>query len=288
MANLKTSGLRQLLFQASWPKVMWLLLEPPTWRHPTSPVSARGANLRPGRRSSERRARGMAAGARIPWLVGTLAGAPPPWSGRPEHARRSISVDEVRQALIALPGGAEAGAPVPTRRPVTPAELPAGADARRGGARFACCSRTTEKPTSCSPAARRICVSQRGVFSRGRLQPGEPPLHAALRETKEEIGIDAGAVEVIGELTPLTTTAARPSCTAPLRRSPRRRGGESLAFAFDPGGVEKVFWVPLAGLAVEGIYHEGCPGPAPENDGGTVFRVCFRLEDDVVWGAAGC
>ena len=122
------------------------------------------------------------------------------------------------------------------------------------------------------------------------MQPGEPPLHAALREANEEIGIDAGAVEVIGQLTPLTTVRS-PALVHCFVGYFRTVGPESLAFAFDPGEVEKVFWVPLAGLAVEGIYHEEL-WPAPEdNDGGTVVpigRCRFSgLEDDVVWGATG-
>ena len=95
------------------------------------------------------------------------------------------------------------------------------------------------------------------------------------------------AVEVIGQLTPLTTVRS-PALVHCFVGYFRTVGPESLAFVFDPGEVEKVFWVPLAGLAVEGIYHEEL-WPAPENDGGTVFRAVpfFRLEDDVVWGATG-
>jgi 8-oxo-dGTP pyrophosphatase MutT (NUDIX family) len=230
----------------------------------------------------------MAAGARIPRPAGTLAGAPPPWSGLPEDDRRSISVDEVRQALIDLPEAQEAGAPAPARRPVTPAELPAGADARPAAVLCLLFENDGEANVVLTRRSAHLRSHSGEVsFPGGRLQPGEPPLHAALRETNEEIGIDAGAVEVIGQLTPLTTVRS-PALVHCFVGYFRTVGPESLAFAFDPGEVEKVFWVPLAGLAVEGIYHEEL-WPAPENDGGTVFRAVpfFRLEDDVVWGATG-
>jgi 8-oxo-dGTP pyrophosphatase MutT (NUDIX family) len=124
-------------------------------------------------------------------------------------------------------------------------------------------------------------------FPGGRLQPGELPLQAALREANEEIGIDAGAVEIIGQLTPLTTvrSPALVHCFVGCFRPP---APARLTFSFDPGEVEKVFWGSLAGLAAEGIYHEEL-WPALEEQGPTTYRAIpfFGLDDDVVWGATG-
>ena len=279
-------------------------------------MSGRGANLRPGPRSSERRARGWLPGrgppirGPAPGILGppSPAGAPPPWSRLPEDRRRSISVDEVRQALVAVsPGGAGRARPTPGRRPVTRPSCPPGRSPA-GGCGFACCSRTKEKPTLCSPAARRICASHSGEvsFPGGRLQPGEPPLHAALRETNEEIGIDAGAVEVIGQLTPLTTVRSPALVHCFVGSLPHAGARRAWRLPSTPGEVEKVFWVPLAGLPVEGIYHEelwpvverpgrttsgpASYGPAsygPASYGPTSYRAIpfFRLDDDMVWGA---
>ncbi len=248
-----------------------------------------GANLRPGPRSSERRARGWLPGQRIPRPAGTLAGAPPPWSRLPEDHRRSISVDEVRQALASSPGGAGRG-----RARASQAAGHPGRAARRErtpGRRqcFACCSRTTEKPTSCSPAARRTCAltAARCLFPGGACSPVSHPFTPLCGRPTRKLASTPAPSRSSAQLTPLTTVRS-PALVHCFVGYFRTVGPESLAFAFDPGEVEKVFWVPLAGLAVEGIYHEEL-WPAPENDGGTVFRAVpfFRLEDDVVWGATG-
>jgi 8-oxo-dGTP pyrophosphatase MutT (NUDIX family) len=43
-------------------------------------------------------------------------------------------------------------------------------------------------------------------FPGGRVDAEESPLQAALRETREELGIDPSKIEVIGELSPLVTS----------------------------------------------------------------------------------
>jgi 8-oxo-dGTP pyrophosphatase MutT (NUDIX family) len=235
----------------------------------------------------------MAAGARVPRPADSLPGAPAPWSQLPEEQRRAITLDEVRRALAAFPGGLQAGSPPPEWKRVTPAELPSGADARP--AAVLCLLFEHDGEANVVLTRRSVHLRSHSgevSFPGGRLQPGELPLQAALREANEEIGVDAGAIEIIGQLTPLTTvrSPALVHCFVGCFRPP---APARLTFSFDPGEVEKVFWVSLAGLAVEGIYHEEL-WPALEDQGLTAHRSTtyravpfFGLDDDVVWGATG-
>ena len=220
--------------------------------------------------------------------AGTLPGAPAPWSELSESRRRGITVDEVRRALAPRPGGPERPASVRPGRPVTPAELPSGHDARPaavlcllfehgGEANVVLTRRSAHLPSHSGEVS----------FPGGRLQPGELPLQAALREANEEIGVDAGTVDVIGQLTPLTTvrSPALVHCFVGDFHGP---AATSLNFVFDPGEVEKVFWVPLSRLTDDGVYHEEL-WPAIDDPGRTAYRAVpfFLLDEDIVWGATG-
>jgi 8-oxo-dGTP pyrophosphatase MutT (NUDIX family) len=229
----------------------------------------------------------MAAGANIPRPAGTLPGAPAPWSELPEGRCRGITVADVRRALAPRPGGPWPGAPAGAGE-VTPAELPSGVDSRPA----AVLCLVFEKDGGANVVLTRRSAHLRShsgevSFPGGRLQPGELPLQAALREADEEIGVNASSVDVIGQLTPLTTvrSPALVHCFVAHFHGPP---ATSLAFAFDPGEVEKVFWVPLARLAGDGVYHEEL-WPALEVPGRTRYRAVpfFRLDEDIVWGATG-
>jgi 8-oxo-dGTP pyrophosphatase MutT (NUDIX family) len=132
-------------------------------------------------------------------------------------------------------------------------------------------------------------------FPGGRMRPGELPLQAALREANEEVGLEPAAVEVIGELTPLTTrrSPALVYCFV-CRFDGPCDGGQALRA--DNSEVDRIFWVPLARLAESGVYHEELWPTEPEAGGpgagvpaGPLFRSVpfFQLEEDIVWGATG-
>ena len=177
----------------------------------------------------------MAAGARIPRPAGTLAGAPPPWSGLPEDRRRSISVDEVRQALIALPEALEAGAPAPARRPVTPAELPAGADARPAAVLCLLFEDDGEANVVLTRRSAHLRSHSGEVsFPGGACSPVSHPFTPLCGRPSEEIGIDAGAVEVIGRVDPAHDDP-QPGPRALLRRLFPHGGAGELGVRLRPG-----------------------------------------------------
>lgn len=113
----------------------------------------------------------------------------------------------------------------------------------------------------------------------GRLEPGESPVMAALREADEEVGIDPGSVEVVGRLSPVSTRR-NPSAITPfvgiLAAPPVLRPNLDE--------VERAFTVPLAELYRSDCYHEELwEGP----DGAERSVSFFDVIGDTVWGATG-
>jgi 8-oxo-dGTP pyrophosphatase MutT (NUDIX family) len=221
----------------------------------------------------------------IPRPNGSLPGAPAPWERLPETERAGITVDEVWQALAAQ---AELPAPTHVAMNVTVAELPPQADQRPAAVLCLLFDRAgeanvvlTRRPAHLRSHAGEVC------FPGGRLRRGELPVAAALREANEEIGVAVDDIEVIGQLTPLTTTRSTAVVDCFVAKLPTPAPG-GPAFVPDPNEVDKVFWVPLAQLAATGAYHEEL-WPSRLADDGTPFRAVpfFRLDEDTVWGATG-
>jgi 8-oxo-dGTP pyrophosphatase MutT (NUDIX family) len=114
-------------------------------------------------------------------------------------------------------------------------------------------------------------------FPGGRLDVGEAPLEAALREAHEEVGIDPASVEIIGQLSSLRTVL-NPSPITPfvgvVADRPRLRP--------NPAEVERAYDIPLVELYDPEVYREEL-WTFP--DGSEHPMAFFELIGDTVWGA---
>lgn len=115
-------------------------------------------------------------------------------------------------------------------------------------------------------------------FPGGRQEPGESLWETALREAREEVGLDAAEVTAIGELDHLRTVMSQ-SFIVPfvgeLARVPR--------LTPSPDEVELVLHVPLWELMADGVFREERWG-VPPMDRPIYF---FEVVGDTIWGATG-
>jgi 8-oxo-dGTP pyrophosphatase MutT (NUDIX family) len=112
-------------------------------------------------------------------------------------------------------------------------------------------------------------------FPGGRIDPDEAPVDAARREAHEEVGLDPGAVEVIGELPHFNTVVSR-SYIIPVVA----RVASPVPLVPTSPEVARVFWLPLAELVRPDTYRtENWGMPA-----GDRLLHFFELDDETVWG----
>jgi len=120
-------------------------------------------------------------------------------------------------------------------------------------------------------------------FPGGRLDPGEAPMAAALREAAEELGLVPATVEILGQLPPLATVSSRSSITPFVGALPGRP-----VLHPNPAEVDLAFDVSLAGLAAEGVHREERWHRPELREGPELAHRAvhfFELDEDVVWGA---
>lgn len=114
-------------------------------------------------------------------------------------------------------------------------------------------------------------------FPGGRLEKGEDPQQAALREAFEEVGLAPEEVEILGTLSPFSTRKLEVAILPYVGwlKSPP-------VLTPDPSEVEEVLRVPLARLREKGVHHQEI-WDLPEITGLAIHF--FELDQDIVWGA---
>jgi 8-oxo-dGTP pyrophosphatase MutT (NUDIX family) len=121
-------------------------------------------------------------------------------------------------------------------------------------------------------------------FPGGRLDAGEHPEAAALREAFEEVALDPETVSTVGWIHPVLTMVSG-SLIMPVIATI----GSRPKLVGSPDEVERVFEVPLRDLADPGVFHEErwqipgrmIPG-SPDNSFAVWF---FEVEGEMIWGA---
>ena len=199
---------------------------------------------------------------RIPRPAGFEPGRPAPWAGASADARH-LTFDRIRRSL------AEAG---PARR------APREHEAVRGSAVLA--------PLYLHDGDVHVVLTRRSSalrvhsgevsFPGGGRDEGERLLDTALREAHEEIGLDPGAVEVVGELDHLGTITSGSFIVPFVGVLPGRPH-----LTPSPAEVDAVLHVPLAELLDPAVYREErWPIFGAER---SIFF--FELVGDTIWGA---
>jgi 8-oxo-dGTP pyrophosphatase MutT (NUDIX family) len=110
----------------------------------------------------------------------------------------------------------------------------------------------------------------------GRLDPGESPVEAALREADEEVGLAPAAVRVHGQLSHLSTIVSR-SYIVPVVGTIDERP----QLTPHDREVARILWVPVAELISPTTFREEWWG-TPPLDRRMIF---FELDDETIWGA---
>ena len=191
-------------------------------------------------------------------------GRPAPWAEIPE-SERAVSIEEIAARLAARGEGRVVGVPDSDRR--ESAVLAALYDVD-GDVEVILTRR--------SPALRSHSLEV--SFPGGvRDDVDESLWHTALRESREEIGLDSGLVEAIGELDRFVTVGSR-SLVHPFVGVLPGRPEDLVA---EPAEVASILHVPLSELLLDEVFREEV-WQIGDRQRPITF---FELHGDTVWGA---
>lgn len=219
---------------------------------------------------------------RVPRPPDAAPGHPAPWAELPQAARRGLGLHALRAALDAAGRSLEAEPPEP-RDELT--GLEAAAERLRDSAVLVACFEEDGEARIVLTRRADTLRRHRGevAFPGGRLEPGEAPLAAALREAHEEVGLAPGDVAPIGWLRPIVTFASgsiiRPYVGVLAGRPSLRP---------QPEEVERCFDVAIAELVADGVFREERwrrPTPRVLDGDGTFPIFFFEVAGETVWGA---
>ncbi len=201
---------------------------------------------------------------RIPRPDAFRVGGPPPWAGLDPSARR-LTLDDVRRRLLRSPPGAAAVSLVPDS--ISAAVLVPLVEIR-GETHVVFIKRPETMSTHKGEIA----------YPGGKFDPAVDAnlRDTALREAREEIGLDPAVVEIVARIEGVATAASRFTITPFVGFLARR--AEHLP---NPAEVVRVLEVPLSDLFDSSIYHEE-RWDGFRRDMSVYF---FELPDETVWGA---
>lgn len=198
----------------------------------------------------------------IPRPAGSRPGAAAPWAELPPRARR-VDLGALREVL---------GERGPT---------PAGdASERLSAVLIPLYAHQGEPHVILTRRAAHLRTHSREVaFPGGGQEPGDADLwETALRETREEIGLDPDAATRIGELDPFFTVGSYSLVHSYVAELP---AGRPAGLRPDPAEVEKILHVPLSELLVPEVYRQEL---WPRD--GTMRPInFFEIPGDTIWGA---
>ncbi|MFA5883543.1 MAG: CoA pyrophosphatase [Acidimicrobiia bacterium] len=215
-------------------------------------------------------ATGRGGAQRIPRPSSFRHGDPPPWVDLPDELRR-VDLALVRAACATLPEPRDGfGAIVDSR----PAAVLVPIFEEDGEARVILTKRPETMPSHQGEIA----------FPGGKYEAGDVDLRAtALREAQEEIGLDPGLVEIVGELDHLVTVAARFTLAPFVGLLPERP-----VLVPHVREVDAVFDVAISELLHDDVFREERWEVPPEmlvGVGPDRAIHFFELAGETVWGA---
>jgi len=198
----------------------------------------------------------------IPRPGASQPGRPAPWEGL-SVGEIDLSIEGIRRALV------QSDAPLPSRLE--------GTGVRASAVLAPLYEQNGEVLVVLTRRAQHL-RSHRGEvsFPGGGQEPDEDLRTTALRESREETGLDPSSVEIIGELDHLETVTSRSFITPFVGVMPERPALEP-----NPHEVEKILHVPLSDLLAPDVFREERWG-LPPLDRPIYF---FEIVGDTIWGA---